>query len=165
MAGKTPSFKNLKASSRSSSWAKCNNRGSDTIHEMLLRAELLRMGLRYRKNVRSLPGKPDVVFFKTRVAVFCDGDFWHGRNWGELKERLASRANADYWIAKIYANIERDRRVNAQLEDLGWLVIRVWETDIHENHLKIASEIAGIIRSRTLYNKHTVLDKKMGTIL
>ena len=65
-----------------------------------------------------------------RVAVFCDGDFWHGRNWPRLRTQLARRANSTYWIAKIGANRTRDRRQTNLLRRLGWSVVRVWETDV-----------------------------------
>src|SRR5437879_6384164 len=75
---KSPSFKGLKPASEASSRAKRGNRRRDTLQEMLLRRELWKMGLRYRKNVETMPGKPDLVFPGARVVVFCDGDFWHG---------------------------------------------------------------------------------------
>jgi DNA mismatch endonuclease (patch repair protein) len=79
------------------------------------------MGLRFRKNVKSLPGKPDIVFPSVKVVIFCDGDFWHGRNWETLQEKLKRGMNADYWIAKIQRNMERDLNVNQLLEQNGWL--------------------------------------------
>jgi DNA mismatch endonuclease (patch repair protein) len=98
--------------------------------ELILRRRLFARGLRYRTHVGSLPGKPDLVFTAARLAVFCDGDFWHGRNWPKLRKQLTTRANSDYWIAKIRRNRARDRSQTLELSRLGWAVIRVWETDV-----------------------------------
>jgi DNA mismatch endonuclease Vsr len=104
----TPSYAGFRPASEAASRAKRANRHADTGHELLLRRELWRLGLRYRKNVKGLPGKPDLVFGSARIAVFCDGDFWHGRDWERLKEELARRHNSTYWLAKISRNRERD---------------------------------------------------------
>lgn len=69
------------------------------------------MCLRYRVNVATLPGKPDLMFARARVVVICDGDFWHGRDWESRRAKLSTGWNASYWIAKIASNIEQDRRV------------------------------------------------------
>jgi DNA mismatch endonuclease (patch repair protein) len=141
MVRKVPSFTGLKPASEASSKAKQNNRRSDTKHELLLRRELWSLGLRFRKNVESLPGKPDIVFPGVRIAVFCDGDFWHGRKWQTLKPKLAQGANAAYWAAKIASNIERDKRNTTLLEEAGWQVIRLWETDIRRDPTAVAKYI------------------------
>jgi DNA mismatch endonuclease (patch repair protein) len=91
------------------------------------------MKLRYRKNVLGLPGNPDLVFRAARVLVFCDGDFWHGRDWELLRKQLRRRHNAKYWIAKIGRNRQRDAQNTAILQQQGWRVIRLWETDITAN--------------------------------
>ncbi len=127
---KMPSFKGLVPASEASSRAKRANRCQDTIPEFLLRRELWKMGLRYRKNVQDMPGKPDLIFVGAKVAVFCDGDFWHGREWPARLEKLAKGTNAPYWSLKIARNIERDLRVTTLLGRDGWRVIRLWETDI-----------------------------------
>ena len=75
-------------------------------------------------------GKPDIVFTKARVVVFCDGDFWNGRYWRRRKLHLSKGHNAEYWVAKIEGNRQRDRRVNRDLRHGGWFVLRLWETDI-----------------------------------
>lgn len=128
-----PSFSGLSAASRASSYAKKMTRSSDTAHEHLLRVTLWKRGLRYRKNVRTLPGKPDIVFPRERVAVFCDGDFWHGRHWRRLSSKLQTGTNPSYWTHKIKANRSRDRRVVRLLKSDGWTVIRIWETDIRQD--------------------------------
>src|SRR5689334_15045680 len=97
---KAPSFSGLKPASQAASLAKRMNHRSDTVHERLLRSALWRRGLRFRKNLSNLPGKPDIVFVAARVAVFCDGDFWHGRNWRRLSSQLNRTANAAYWRQK-----------------------------------------------------------------
>src|SRR5438552_2763808 len=127
---RAPSFHGLRSASAGSSLAKRANRASDTAHEKLLRGHVWQLGLRYRKNVRSLPGKPDLVFPTARVVVFCDGDFWHGREWRKLKRQLARGTNAQYWLAKIRANMRRDAATTVELRQMGWTVIRVWEREI-----------------------------------
>ena len=105
----------------------------DTKPELLLRRALWAKGLRYRKNVKKLPGKPDVVFTKEKVAVFCDGDFWHGHNWAlrglaSFEEELASYSS--FWRDKLVHNVEHDKIVTNSLESMGWMVIRIWESEI-----------------------------------
>ena len=108
----------------------------DTEPELILRRALWHKKLRYRVNYKKLPGKPDVVFTKYRIAVFCDGDFWHGHNWairglGSLEEELAGYS--DFWRKKIEHNIARDAEVNSLLAEQGWIVIRLWESEIRSN--------------------------------
>jgi len=148
MASKVPSFSGLKPASAASSRVKRNNKRRDTQHELLLRRELWRMGLRFRKNVETLPGKPDIVFPSARVAVFCDGDFWHGRKWQTLKPKLDQGTNASYWSAKIASNIERDVRNTSLLKEAGWHVIRLWETDIKRDPSAAASLIKKAVDAR-----------------
>jgi DNA mismatch endonuclease (patch repair protein) len=115
-----------------------------------LRRELWKLGVRYRKYVAKLPGNPDLVFRQARVVVFCDGDFWHGRNWDLLRAGLERRHNADYWIAKIARNRERDQEHTARLQSEGWLVIRLWETDITRDPHDAALQIREIIEQRRI---------------
>lgn len=146
---RAPSYRGLTPASDASSRAMQGNRAEDTGPERRLRQKLWRLGLRYRKNVRSLPGKPDVVFSRARVTVFCDGDFWHGRDWGVLKKKLLRRANAGYWTAKIATNMDRDSRHTHELQKLGWEVIRVWETDINSDPACVAEKIQRVVAERT----------------
>ena len=147
--GVIPSFDGLSAASRASSYAKKMTRSFDTAHEHLLRVSLWKRGLRYRKNVRTLPGKPDIVFPKERVAVFCDGDFWHGRHWRRLSSKLQGGANPSYWTQKIITNRSRDRRVVRLLRKKGWTVIRIWETDIRQDPERAAAIVESLVqRSR-----------------
>jgi DNA mismatch endonuclease (patch repair protein) len=139
---RSPSFKGFKPASETSSRVKQANRAVDTKAERLLRRAVWTLGLRYRKNVRTLPGKPDLVFRGARVAVFCDGDFWHGRDWGHLRSRLERRANPQYWIPKIEANRRRDALHRRALRRAGWTVLSLWETDILRHPEAAAGKIA-----------------------
>jgi len=114
----------------------------------MLRRELWRLGLRYRANDRALPGRPDVVFTKAKVAVFCDGDFWHGREWEARRAKLERGWNAEYWMAKIGRNIERDQHTTELLEQSGWWVIRLWETDIKRDPPSAARQVQQVVESR-----------------
>ena len=145
-----PSFAKLKpASGRASEAARASSKKRDTACELLLRRELTRLGLRYRIDAADLPGRPDVVFRRARVAVYCDGDFWHGRDLEARLERLARGHNAPYWIAKIRGNVARDSRNTTELEEAGWLVLRWWESDIKDDTAGIAKRIAEAVRLRT----------------
>lgn len=107
-----------------------NIKSKDTRIEVLLRKELWRRGYRYRKNVKSLPGSPDIVLTKYKIAIFCDGEFFHGKDWEVLKPRLERGSNSEFWISKISRNRERDDKVNKRLLYEGWTVIRFWGEDI-----------------------------------
>ncbi len=111
----TPSFNGLGPSSaKASAAARGSSRKRDTKYERLLRRELTRHGLRYRVTT-SLIGRPDVVFAGPKVAVFCDGAFWHGSNLDQRLSRLEGGHNAAYWVAKINTNVARDQRVTSEL--------------------------------------------------
>ena len=105
-------------------------RSKDTKIEIILRRALWKKGIRYRKNYRDLPGKPDIVLTKYKIAIFCDGEFFHGKDWEVLKPRLEKGDNSAFWISKISRNRERDDEVNKQLLFRGWTVIRFWGNDI-----------------------------------
>ena len=136
-----PSFRDRSPASAGSSRCKRANRSSGGRHEAVLRKALRDAGITFKSHVTNMPGKPDIVLTNVRLAVFCDGDFWHGRNWPTLKQALRARANADYWIAKVAWNRARDRHVTQQLSRMGWMVLRFWETEILENASRIAAEI------------------------
>ncbi len=144
------SFQGLTPASEAASRSKRANRKTDSLHEILLRRELTKLGLRYRTYVGDLPGNPDIVFRTAKVAVFCDGDFWHGRNWARLRRNLLRRHNAAYWIAKIARNRQRDREVTRELVRAGWQVLRIWETDILRNPFAIACSIQALVNERWL---------------
>ncbi len=105
-------------------------RSKDTSIELLLRKALWRKGYKYRKNYKSVPGTPDIAIMKYRIAIFCDSEFFHGKDLETLKIRLAKSERGEYWINKIQNNIIRDERINLELEGLGWKVIRFWGKDI-----------------------------------
>lgn len=110
-----------------------NIRSKDTQIEVLLRKALFSKGIRYRKNYEKLPGKPDIVLTKYKIAIFCDGEFFHGKDWEVLKPRLQKSNNSEFWINKISKNRERDDEVNKKLLFMGWTVIRFWGTDIKKH--------------------------------
>ena len=111
-----------------------NIRGKDTKIEVILRKALWHKGYRYRKNYKKLPGSPDIVLTKYKIAIFCDGEFFHGKDW-ETREREHIRhgSNSDYWEKKIERNIVRDNEVDQKLNELGWTVIRFWGNDINRH--------------------------------
>lgn len=137
----------LPASAASSRAAKGSSRKRDTRCELVLRRVLWRRGLRYRLDVADLPGRPDVAFTRVRLAVFCDGDFWHGRNLEARVSALANGHNAPYWVAKIRGNVARDARHDAALEALGWKVLRLWERDITRDPEAAADRVLDAVRS------------------
>lgn len=103
-------------------------KSKDTSIECILRKELWSRGFRYRKNYKKLIGKPDIVFPKYKVAVFCDSEFWHGKDYEKATGRIGT--NSEYWKQKIKRNIERDKLVNSELQSQGWTVLRFWEKEI-----------------------------------
>lgn len=106
-------------------------KSKDTKIEILVRKALWAKGYRYRKNDNSVLGSPDITFKRHKIAIFCDSEFWHGKDWDVLKQRL--NTNSSYWHSKIERNINRDKNTNQQLESNGWLVLRFWEKDIMKN--------------------------------
>ena len=108
-------------------------KSKNTRPEMALRRALWLRGMRYRVNVKELPGKPDIVFTRAKIVIFCDGDFWHGHNWAirglsSLDEELSRYSQ--FWKDKILGNIERDKSNTLKLKSGGWTVIRFWESEI-----------------------------------
>ena len=120
-------------------------KSKDTSIEVKLRKELWSRGYRYRKNVSNLPGKPDIVLTKYKIAIFCDSEFFHGKDWEVLKPRLEKSNNADYWDIKISRNMERDNEINKKLLFMGWTVIRFWGKDILKNIDDCISVIEDVI--------------------
>lgn len=118
------------------------NKGSKI--EVMLMKELWSRGLRYRKNVNSIIGKPDIAFIGKKIVVFCDSEFWHGYNWEERKHDFKS--NQEFWIPKIERNIQRDIEVTAKLQDMGWTVLRFWGRDIKKNLIQCADIIEKAVR-------------------
>lgn len=108
-------------------------KNKDTKIEVILRKKLWSEGIRYRKNYFALPGKPDIVITKYRIAIFCDSEFFHGKDWEQLKEQISKGKNPDFWIKKITRNMERDKEVTKELKDMGWKVLRFWGKDIQRD--------------------------------
>ncbi len=108
-------------------------KGKDTSIEVALRKALWKKGYRYRKNCKMLPGKPDIALTRYKIAIFCDSEFFHGKDWPVLKEKLKIGSNPEYWIPKIERNIERDRKNDLLLKALGWSVIHFWGAEIKKN--------------------------------
>lgn len=121
------------------------NKSSGTKIEIILGKALYAAGLRYRKNSKSILGTPDFSFKKYKVAVFADGDFWHGKDWDTRRNKIG--ANAGYWFEKIERNIERDYKVTKQLCEDGWTVLRFWETDIKNNLPECVSKVSEAIEA------------------
>jgi DNA mismatch endonuclease (patch repair protein) len=103
-------------------------KGKDTGLETRVRSELHKRGFRFRKHFKELPGKPDVVFTKAKVAVFIDGDFWHGYRFPAWEHKVS-----DFWKTKISKNRERDAKNHRRLRDMGWTVIRLWQHDLERD--------------------------------
>lgn len=108
--------------------------------ETLLGKTMWSLGLRYRKQY-PIKGKPDYVLVRTKIAIFCDGDFWHGRNFKKLLVKGSLNNNKKYWIQKIPRNMERDKKVNKELQDTGWIVLRFWESDILKDSISCAQKV------------------------
>ena len=108
-------------------------KSKDTSIEIMLRQILWKKGYRYRKNYKLLPGSPDIVLIKDKIAIFCDGEFFHGKNWEELRTNLKNSNNSQFWISKIARNIDRDDEVNKKLNAMGWTVLRFWGDDIKKH--------------------------------
>lgn len=98
--------------------------------EIALAKALWKRGFRYRKNYKKLPGSPDIAVLKYHIAIFVDGEFWHGKDWESKKKQLKS--NREYWIEKIEENIARDLRNDVLLKELGWSPIHFWEKDVNK---------------------------------
>ena len=108
-------------------------RGKNTTIEVTLQKALWAKGYRYRKNYKKLPGSPDICLTKYRIAIFCDSEFFHGKDWEVLKSRLEKSNNSEFWINKISRNRERDDEINKRLLFEGWTVIRFWGDDIKKH--------------------------------
>ena len=121
-------------------------KGKNTSIEMLLSKKLWHRGLRFRKNSPQVYGHPDISIKKYRIAIFCDGDFWHGYDWENRKDSIKS--NRDYWIPKIERNIAKDIEVNHVLKSLGYTVIRLWEHEIRKDADDAADMIMNIVNEK-----------------
>lgn len=114
--------------------------------ETTLAKTLWHRGVRYRLNYKSLPGSPDIAITKNKIAIFVDGEFWHGFDWDNRKGKLKS--NREYWIAKIEENMERDKRNDALLTDAGWVVLHFWEKDVLKHLDNCVNTVLAHIREK-----------------
>ncbi|MDY6244727.1 MAG: very short patch repair endonuclease [Lachnospiraceae bacterium] len=121
-------------------------KNKDSEIEVLLRKELWRRGLHYRKNVKTVFGHPDIAFIGKKVAVFCDSEFWHGYDWENKKNDIHTRK--EFWIPKIERNMARDKEVNEKLQSEGWIVLRFWGKDIKKNTQDCADKIVAALEGR-----------------
>lgn len=126
-------------------------RGTDTKPEIALRSELHRRGLRYRVKSKVF-GRPDLVFVRARVACFVDGDRWHGNGWQTRGYKSAdeefNHANAAFWKEKIARNMRRDHEVNERLSVEGWIVHRVWASEVERDLSRVADQVEALVRTR-----------------
>ncbi len=119
-------------------------RGKNTSIELKLRSALHKRGLRFRIHYKKLPGSPDIVFVSKKVAIFCDGDFWHGKNWEEKKKKIKTRR--DYWIPKIERNMQRDKENRSKIKEMDWTVLAYWDNDIKKNLEVVVEDILGHLK-------------------
>lgn len=125
-------------------------KNKDSKIELMLRHELWTRGVRYRKNVTRIFGKPDIAFIGKKVAVFCDSEFWHGYDWDKQKDKI--KTNREFWVHKIERNIERDKEVTKTLEADGWIVLRFWGNEISKNVGACADVIVNVLKERSRCN-------------
>lgn len=128
-------------------------RGKDTSIEVRLRKKLWDRGYRFRKNFKELPGSPDICITRYKIAIFCDSEFFHGKDWEVLRPKVEKGNNGAYWAKKIQENMIRDDEVDKKLNFLGWTVIHFWGEDI----LKNIEECIKVI-------EETLFDIKLGEI-
>ena len=121
-------------------------KSKDTTIELSLRKALWSKGIRYRKNCKTLIGKPDIAITKYKIAVFCDSEYWHGYDWENRNQTIKS--NREYWIPKIERNMARDQEVSAALEQDGWTVIRFWERQIRKELDSCVDEVLSAIEKK-----------------
>lgn len=131
-------------------------RGKETGIEVRLRKALYGKGLRYRKNSKYIFGHPDVSMKGLKIAIFCDSEFWHGKNFAENEAKLTT--NREYWVKKIKRNIERDQEVNARLRGEGYTVLRFWGEEIEKHLDDCVDKIVAAVEQ----NKTRLLEEKVG---
>jgi len=122
-------------------------KNKDSLIELSLRKELWRRGLRYRKNAKTIIGKPDIAFIGKKIAVFCDSEFWHGFDWENRKKEI--KTNTSFWIPKIERNMVRDIEVTEILEESGWTVLRFWGDELKRDVSGCADRIESMLKARS----------------
>ena len=133
-------------------------KSKDTSIEVRLRKALWHKGYRYRKNYKWLPGTPDIVLTRYKIAIFCDSEFFHGKDWDELRLRLENGSNSSYWVKKISRNIERDSRNDRSLKAVDWTVLRFWGKDIMKHTDECIRTIEETIFIRTKEEEDLLTD-------
>lgn len=116
--------------------------------EIALAKALWHKGYRYRLNYKKLPGSPDIAILKYNIAVFVDGEFWHGKDWETKKPKL--KRNREYWIEKIEENMARDKRTSTELLEMGWIPLHFWSKEVTKELLECLDTIDFVIREKTL---------------
>ncbi len=117
--------------------------------EVLLAKSLWHEGIRYRKNYKKLPGSPDIAITSKHIAIFVDGEFWHGFDWENSQRRI--KANREYWINKIEKNMARDKRNDELLHEMGWLVLHFWDAEVKKHPDECVKKILLAIESQKFY--------------
>ena len=135
------------------SWNMSRIRSKDTSIEVRLRKALWHAGIRYRKNYKQLPGKPDIAITKWRIAVFADSSFWHGR---DLESGRVPKTRTEYWTAKIRRTMERDRETDMALRSLGWTVLRFWDDEINGDLEQCVKAVKEAIFDASIIGKEPV---------
>ena len=121
--------------------------------EVLLAKRLWHFGFRYRLNDKRLPGSPDIAILKYRIAIFVDGEFWHGKDWETRKKRL--KRNREYWIEKIEENMARDLRDDQLLMQAGWVPIHFWEKEVIKDLSTCVATIEEVILAQLIDSADT----------
>lgn len=120
-------------------------KSKNTKIEIVLAKELWAAGYRYRRNTKAVYGKPDFSFAKYKIAIFCDSEFWHGKDWDIAQHKIGS--NREFWLKKIQGNIDRDIKVNLELKNQGWTVLRFWEKDLKKDVKTCLNRVEDAINS------------------
>lgn len=137
----------------------CHIRAKDTKAEIILRKALWHKGFRYRKNWSELPGKPDIVLTRYKICIFVDSEFFHGKGfyggyeskkYKSLKEQLQNSNHPKFWLTKIKENMNRDEKVNKELKEMGWMVLRFWSKDVQKNTEECIKTVEEIVFNRQL---------------
>src|SRR5690606_18781003 len=136
------------------------NKATGTKPEIMLAKALYARGYRYRKNDKSVFGKPDLTFKKIKLAIFVDGEFWHGKDWE--KRKYDHKTNKEFWYKKIERNIQRDKEVNEKLTQEGWRILRFWSKEIEKNLSDCVQEIEDEIKNLKMNLKGKISIKGIG---
>lgn len=134
--------------SKTRSWIMSRVRGKNTTPERVLRSGLHRLGFRFRLHRRDLPGKPDVVLTRYRVAIFVHGCYWHRHEGCRYATTPSTRK--EFWLSKFQANVERDRRNRQALLDAGWRVFVVWECALRRDPRGTVLDLAGALPDKSI---------------